>query len=152
MTFVLASIAGALAPAGAETAGQLFPPPPLAPLVMTAVDGHRVFNTEHSGVFNGHHIRYRATVAETLIEDPGAVPAADLYSFSYVAEGIANPAARPVMFIFNGGPGASSVFLHLCSLGPRVLRDCSPTGTSSPATPLVDNAESPLDVADLVFI
>jgi carboxypeptidase C (cathepsin A) len=152
MTFVLALLAGALAPAGAETAGQLFPPPPLAPLVMTAVDGAHVFSTEHSGVFNGHRIRYRATVAETVVEDPGAVPAADLYSFSYVAEGTGNTVARPVMFIFNGGPGASSVFLHLCSLGPRVLRDCTPAGTSNPATPLVDNTESPLDVADLVFI
>ncbi len=91
-------------------------------------------------------------VAETVVEDPGAVPAADLYSFSYVAEETGNTAARPVMFIFNGGPGASSVFLHLCSLGPRVLRDCTPAGTANPATPLVDNPASPLGVADLVFI
>ena len=57
MTFVLALLAGAFAPAGAETAGQLFPPPPLAPLVMTAVDGLlHVFSAEHSGVFNGHRI------------------------------------------------------------------------------------------------
>lgn len=154
--FVLALLALpvllAAAPARAETAAELFPPPPLAPLAMTAVDGTHVFSTEHDGVFNGHRIRYRATVAETVIEDPGAVPAADLYSFSYVAEGIADAAARPVMFIFNGGPGASSVFLHLCSLGPRILRDCTPAGTSNPATPLAGNPASPLDVADLVFI
>jgi carboxypeptidase C (cathepsin A) len=142
----------ACAGAGASTVSQLFPPPPLAPLGMKGVDGAHVFNTEHSGVFGGAHIRYRATVAETVIEDPGAVPAADLYSFSYVAHGIRNPASRPVMFIFNGGPGASSVFLHLCSLGPRILRDCTPAGTSNPTTPLIDNPESPLDVADLVFI
>jgi carboxypeptidase C (cathepsin A) len=152
MIFVLASLAGAPAPAGAETAGQLFPPPPLAPLAMTGVDGTHVFSTEHSGIFNGHHIRYRATVAETVIEDRGAVPAADLYSFSYVAEKSGTAAARPVMFIFNGGPGASSVFLHLCSLGPRILRDCTPKGTANAATPLIDNPASPLDVADLVFI
>ncbi len=152
MTLMLAMLGGAFASASAETAAQLFPPPPLAPLAMTAVDGTHVFSTEHSGLFDGHRVRYRATVAETLIEDPGAVPAADLYSFSYVAEGSGNAAARPVMFIFNGGPGASSVFLHLCSLGPRVLRDCTPVGTSNPATPLIDNPESPLGVADLVFI
>ncbi|MGH8199840.1 MAG: S10 family serine carboxypeptidase-like protein [Steroidobacteraceae bacterium] len=152
MILVLPLLAGALAPVGAETAGELFPPPPLAPLIMTAVDGTHEFNTEHSGVFNGHRIRYRATVAETVVEDPGAVPAADLYSVSYVAEGLGAATARPVMFIFNGGPGASSVFLHLCSLGPRILRDCTPTGTANPATPLGDNATSPLDVADLVFI
>lgn len=144
--------AGAFATAGASTVSELFPPPPLAPLVMKAKDGPHVFSTEHRGVFNGHVVRYRATVAETVIEDPGAVPAADLYSISYIADGVANPAARPVLFIFNGGPGASSAFLHLCSLGPRILRDCTPAGTSSPATPLIDNHESPLDVADLVFI
>jgi carboxypeptidase C (cathepsin A) len=144
--------AGMLAPASAETVTQLFPPPPLAPLTMTAVDGKHVFRSEHSGVFNGHRVRYQAAVADALIEDPGAVPAADLYTFSYVAEGVANAAARPVIFIFNGGPGASSVFLHLCSLGPVVLRDCTPEGTSNSATPLAANPESPLDVADLVFI
>jgi carboxypeptidase C (cathepsin A) len=144
--------AGASAPRGAETVAELFPTPALLPLTMTAVDGAHVFSTEHSGVFNGHQIRYQATVAETVIEDPGAVPAADLYSFSYMAEDIGNPQARPVLFIFNGGPGASSVFLHLCSLGPRILRDCTPAGTSNSTTPLIDNPESPLDVADLVFI
>jgi carboxypeptidase C (cathepsin A) len=149
--FALLTAAG-LASADAATVAELFPPPPLAPLTMTGVNGAQVFSTEHSGVFNGHDIRYRATVAETVIQDAGEVPAADLYSISYVAEGIAQPANRPVAFIFNGGPGASSVFLHLCSLGPRILRDCTPAGTSDPTTPLIDNSESPLDVADLVFI
>ncbi len=139
-------------PASATTAAELFPPPPLAPLVMSGVDGPHVFKTEHSGVFDGHRIRYQAAVAETVIEDRGAVPAADLYTISYIAKGGENPPARPVMFIFNGGPGASSVFLHFCSLGPKILRDCSPTGTANPHTPLIDNPESPLDVADLVFI
>lgn len=145
-------LAGAGIPAGAETVAELFPAPPLAPLTMTGVDGPNVFTSEHSGTFNGRPIRYRVIVAETVIEGPGRVRAANLYSFSYVAEGISDPASRPVMFIFNGGPGASSTFLHLCSLGPKVLRDCTPKGTADPQTPLVDNPASPLDVADLVFI
>ena len=149
---MMALLAGVLASASADTAAQLFPTPPLAPLTMTAADGPHVFSTEHSGIFAGRRLRYRATVAEAVIEDPGAVPAADLYTFSYVAEDAGNAAAHPVMFIFNGGPGASSVFLHLCSLGPRVMRDCTPAGTSNPATPLMDNPESPLGLADLVFI
>ena len=144
--------AAMMAQAGAETVAELFPPPPLAPLIMTGVTGPHVFTTQHVGVFNGHRLRYTATVAETIIQDPGKLPAADLYSVSYIARGVANPAARPVMFIFNGGPGAASVFLHLCSLGPRVLQDCSPAGEANPATPLVANHASPLDAADLVFI
>jgi carboxypeptidase C (cathepsin A) len=145
-------LASGYVPATAETVAQLFPPPPLAPLTMSAVDGPAVFTSEHSGIFDGHRVRYQATVAETIIEDPGRVPAADLYSVSYVAQGVSTVARRPVIFIFNGGPGASSVFLHLCSLGPEILRDCTPAGTSDPKTPLEDNRASPLDVADLVFI
>lgn len=145
-------MAGARAPAGADTVAQLFPPPPLAPLTMTAIDGPAVFTSEHRGVFNGHRVRYRATVADAIIQDPGPVRAADLYTISYVAQGVSDPAGRPVVFIFNGGPGASSVFLHLCSLGPKILRNCTPAGTSDPRTALEDNPASPLDVADLVFI
>lgn len=153
MIFMLAVLLAATGfPVGASTVAELFPPPPLAPLTMTAVDGPNVFTSAHSGTFDGRSIRYQATVAETVIEDPGRVPAADLYTFSYVVQGIPDPASRPVMFIFNGGPGASSVFLHFCSLGPKILRDCTPTGIADPRTPLVDNAASPLDVADLVFI
>ncbi len=143
---------GMMAQAGASTVAELFPPPPLAPLVMTGAGGPHVFTTEHSAVFNGHRMRYTATVAETIIRDPGKIPAADLYSVSYIARGVTNPAARPVMFIFNGGPGAASVFLHLCSLGPKVLKECNPAGEANPKTPLVDNPASPLGAADLVFI
>lgn len=146
------ALAGTVSTAGAVTAAQLFPPPPLAPLVNTGVDGPNVFKSEQKGVFDGHRIRYEATVAETIIQDPGSVPAADLYTISYVAKGIADPASRPVMFLFNGGPGAATVFLHLCALGPKILRDCTPTGTGNPHTSLADNPASPLDVADLVFI
>lgn len=141
-----------IAPAGASTVAELFPPPPLAPLIMTGVTGPHVFTTEHSGVFNGHRVKYDATVAETVIDDPGRVPAAHLYSISYTARGVADSAARPVIFIFNGGPGAASVFLHLCSLGPRILRKCTPAAEANPATPLIANHASPLNVADLVFI
>jgi hypothetical protein len=79
MTFMpMLLAAGAFAPTGAETVAELFPAPALLPLTMAALDGAHVFSTEHSGVFNGHHIRYQATVAETVIQDPGEVPAADL--------------------------------------------------------------------------
>lgn len=140
------------APAGAETIAELFPPPPLAPLTMTAVDGPHGFKSEHRGYFNGERLRYEAAVEEAVIDDPGAVPAADLYATSYVAQGVTDPQRRPVVFLFNGGPGGSSIWLHLCALGPRILRDCSPKGAADPQTPLIDNHQSPLDVADLVFI
>lgn len=145
-------LAGMSLPAAAQKISEIFPTPPLAPLTMTAVDGPNVFTSEHSGTFHGHPIRYQAIVAETVIEDPGAVPAADLYTFSYIRQGVSHSESRPVMFIFNGGPGAASIMLHFCSLGPKILSDCTPTGLASDHTRLVDNPLSPLDAADLVFI
>jgi carboxypeptidase C (cathepsin A) len=77
-------------------------------------------------------------------------PAAEMFSVSYLAAG-AKP-ERPVTFLFNGGPGASSAFLHLGAVGPR--RVAFPADGSLPPMPprLVDNEESWLAFSDLVFV
>jgi carboxypeptidase C (cathepsin A) len=76
-------------------------------------------------------------------------PSAELFSVSYVASG---DTQRPVTFVFNGGPGASSAYLHMGAVGPRRLD--FPTDGSLPAMParLVDNDESWLAFTDLVFV
>ena len=77
-------------------------------------------------------------------------PAAEMFSVSYLAAG-AEP-ERPVTFLFNGGPGASSAFLHLGAVGPR--RVAFPADGSLPSMPprLVDNEDSWLAFSDLVFV
>ncbi|HEY4408637.1 MAG TPA: peptidase S10 [Acidimicrobiia bacterium] len=77
-------------------------------------------------------------------------PAAEMFSVSYLATG-AGP-ERPVTFLFNGGPGASSAFLHLGAVGPR--RVAFPADGSLPVMPprLVDNEASWLAFSDLVFV
>ncbi|HYH49052.1 MAG TPA: peptidase S10, partial [Acidimicrobiia bacterium] len=77
-------------------------------------------------------------------------PAAEMFSVSYLAA-IGDP-DRPVTFLFNGGPGASSAFLHVGAVGPR--RVAFPADGSPPAMPprLVDNEESWLGFSDLVFV
>jgi carboxypeptidase C (cathepsin A) len=77
-------------------------------------------------------------------------PAAEMFSVSYLATG-AKP-ERPVTFLFNGGPGASSAYLHLGAVGPR--RVAFPADGSLPAMPprLVDNEASWLAFSDLVFV
>jgi carboxypeptidase C (cathepsin A) len=77
-------------------------------------------------------------------------PAAEIFSVSYVADG--GDAGRPVMFVFNGGPGASSAFLHLGVVGPQ--RVAFPADGTLPAMPprLVQNEASWLAFADLVFV
>ena len=131
---------------------QRRPIPPLKPITMSAVAGPRRFVSEHVGTFNGHRVRYRATVAETIIRVPDQHPAASLFSFSYEAENADDPTARPVIFIFNGGPGGASAPLHLSSMGPKILARTGPAAFADPSIGLVDNPAALLDVADLVFI
>ncbi len=79
---------------------------------------------------------------------------APLASFFYVAYTADNKdlAKRPVTFFYNGGPGSSTVWLHLGSFGPKRLAASAPSTTTAVPFPLVDNAESLLDVSDLVFV
>jgi len=79
-------------------------------------------------------------------------PVAEVFSVSYVA---ADPTAgqdRPVTFVFNGGPGASSVYLHLGALGPRRVGFRPDGRILPPPARLVDNTESWLAFTDLVFV
>lgn len=108
-----------------------------------AVDLPAPSATQHNGTFNGHAVKYTATVALNLVDGADGAPAASLGSISYVKDG--HNAKRPVIFFFNGGPGASSSPLHM-ALGPRhIVADAA-------GQHLADNPYSPLDCADLVFI
>lgn len=110
----------------------------------------RVAVTKHEGAFNGQTVRYTATVAETLLNDAAGRPAAMATTIAYVRDGVKDRAQRPVMFLFNGGPGASSSPLHMSALGPY-KRTPAPAGDRSGGG-WVANPASPLDAVDLVFI
>ncbi|MFB3828126.1 MAG: hypothetical protein ACE15B_15255 [Bryobacteraceae bacterium] len=98
--------------------------------------------TKHTGTFNGETVKYTATVAETFIPGPDGAPAAVMINTAYVRDGVPDQTRRPVMFVFNGGPGASSSPLHMSAFGPR----------RRVRNEIVDNPFSPLDSMDLVFI
>src|SRR6185295_12513097 len=66
-------------------------------------------------------------------------PEASIFYVAYTLDGASETAKRPLMFSFNGGPGSSSVWLHLGALGPRRVR-------------MLDNDQTWLDRTDLVFI
>lgn len=59
---------------------------------------------------------------------------------------------RPITFIYNGGPGSSSVWLHMGGLGPKRVVASTPDKPVLPPYPVIDNAYSLLDASDLVFI
>jgi len=103
----------------------------------------------------GKPITYDVTTAKIVLKEDEGKPRASIFHITYTRTGLsdAERAKRPVLFAFNGGPGSSSVWLHLGVLGPKRV-DIPGDGTQAPPPParVIDNPESILDVADLVFI
>jgi carboxypeptidase C (cathepsin A) len=107
---------------------------------------------EHQGTFNGVSVRYRSVVAETDVPNAKGGPGARLVSTAYLADGVADPDRRPVIFLFNGGPITSSVYVHMGAFGPRRVVLPADLSASVDKALVVDNHETLLDVADLVFV
>ena len=98
---------------------------------------------------DGRSLPIKATAGSLKLTNSAGTPLAEIGTIAYVLDG-ADPAARPLTFAINGGPGASSAWLHLGALGPWRLPMQGLAPSSPPA--LVDNAESWLAFTDLVFI
>ena len=131
--------------AGCAAAGADDKPPGSAPALPARVE------TRHTINLAGHALDYRA-VAETIgLTDRKGEAVASVYTVSYLADAPGGT-QRPVAFVFNGGPGAASVFLHLGALGPRILDTPASGAVPSPPVRLVDNPSSWLRFTDLVFV
>lgn len=108
-------------------------------------------STTRTAFIGGQEITYSAAVVETVVSDGSGNAGATYVCTEYLRTDIVDP-HRPVIFIFNGGPGSASVWTHL-GIGPRRIADADTlTPAMTPPFRLVDNADSPLDTADLVFI
>ena len=108
--------------------------------------------TKHKGVFGGEELNYTATAGTYVLKKDEKEPRASIFYVAYTRDGVKDPATRPVVFCFNGGPGSSSVWLHLGGFGPRRVRMNADGTQPSPPFKLGDNPDSILRVADLVFI
>jgi carboxypeptidase C (cathepsin A) len=108
--------------------------------------------TRHQLILGGTTLNYTATAGHmtALALGTGAAQASFFY-VAYTVDG-RDPAARPVTFFYNGGPGSATVWLHLGSFGPKRLVASAPSTSVATPFPLVDNAESMLDLSDLVFV
>ena len=107
--------------------------------------------TRHALALQGRTINFTATAGSIRLYDDKSEPQADIAYTSYQLDG-ADRTGRPVTFLFNGGPGASSAWLQLGDVGPWRL-SISGDGAVASATPdLLPNAETWLDFTDLVFI
>lgn len=106
--------------------------------------------TEHTLTLDDRQIRYTASAEwQTLFEQEK--PVAEMFHVAYIAQTEAG-AARPLTFVFNGGPGAASAYLHMGALGPQRIAFGANGTLPKPPVRVVDNAESWLSFTDLVFI
>jgi carboxypeptidase C (cathepsin A) len=109
------------------------------------------FTTEHRISVGGRTVDYTATAGTMLMKDDEDKPVA-LFGYTAYVENEADPAKRPILFAYNGGPGSASIWLHMGILGPQrvVIEDA---GFTSPGPfRRVANEHSILDKADLVMI
>jgi carboxypeptidase C (cathepsin A) len=108
--------------------------------------------TDHTTRIGGQSIAYKATASLTMLKDDKGDPTALLFSTAYTRSDMKDASTRPIAFIYNGGPGSSSIWLHMGAFGPR--RVVNPDAAPTPPAPyrIEDNANSLLDKADLVFI
>lgn len=107
--------------------------------------------TSHSVTINGVEMHYKAIAGNILLKNEQLNPKASIFYIAYFKDDVKDKADRPLIFCFNGGPGSSSVWLHMGIFGPRRVL-LSEEGESLPPYQVINNEYSILDLADLVFI
>ncbi|HKI52820.1 MAG TPA: hypothetical protein VJ987_01750 [Anaerolineales bacterium] len=117
--------------------------------------------TKHKVKIDGKEIKYTVTAGTMVLKEEtadrtkaseGEKPRAEVFFVAYTKDGAGSKSKRPLTFSFNGGPGSSSVWLHLGVLGPRRVVLTDEGELPPPPFKLTDNQYSILDDTDLVFI
>ncbi|GIK72486.1 MAG: peptidase S10 [Chloroflexota bacterium] len=108
--------------------------------------------TEHVAHIAGSDVAYKATAGRIVLKDEEEKAKAAIFFIAYTRNGVDDLSQRPVIFSFNGGPGSSSVWMHLGLLGPRRVLAGDAGQPVAPPYRLTDNEYSLLDRADIVFI
>lgn len=109
-------------------------------------------STTHSIKIGGTDTPYTATIGTQLLCDDKCIAKASISYIAYTKDGVSDLRNRPITFCFNGGPGSSSVWLHLGCLGPRRIGIDKEGKMAVQPYRLLDNPYSMLDQTDLVFI
>jgi len=128
-------------PTTAAAADSALPPDPIK------------ISTPHRLRSAGTDIAYTATAEEVYLKDLDDKYSASFFTISYTKDGTERPEDRPLTFVFNGGPGSASIWLHLGLVGPRIID--IPSDASDPGGPpyrLRDNPWTILRATDLVFV
>ena len=149
LSIILALVLAAAVPAGSWGADT--PPKPAEKPVERPAMPTDVTSEQHVSL-PGRALKYHVTAGSLPMLNAKGEHKADIFYIAYVLDTGKPAADRPITFAFNGGPGASSAYLHLGALGPRRLEFGN--DGDSPSTPprLTDNPDTWLDFTDLVFI
>jgi len=106
--------------------------------------------TEHTLTLPDGELRYTASAEWQLLYEQEK-PVAEMFHVAYIAE-VDAPSPRSLTFVFNGGPGAASAYLHMGALGPKRIAFGENGSLPKPPVQLADNLESWLSFTDLVFV
>lgn len=106
--------------------------------------------SRHSVTVGGRAIAYTATAGTLTLRDDDGKPIASMFYTAYVADG--GKGDRPITFLYNGGPGSSSMWLHMGSFGPVHVKTNAPKATPAAPFEVIPNSDSLLDKSDLVFL
>ena len=108
--------------------------------------------TTHKIEVGDTRLDYSATAGKMPLKDEKDKIVAQIFYTAYTLETEAENAARPLIFVFNGGPGSASIWLHMGALGPKRVDMGEEGFMPPPPYKLIDNAHTWLDLGDLVFI
>jgi carboxypeptidase C (cathepsin A) len=111
------------------------------------------FVRQHKARIGDAEMAYTSTSEEVFIKDNEGKDTASFFTIAYTKDGVARPEDRPITFVYNGGPGSASLFLHLGMVGPKLID--IPSDASDPGGPpykLRDNPSSILRATDIVFV
>lgn len=133
-------------PAGTETKSQTVVQQEAPSIALPVVV------TSHKARIGGKETAYEASAGTLPVQNDAGETEAHIFYVSYRLAQPASARPRPLLFVFNGGPGAASVWLHLGAMGPRRVQMLPDGNMPAPPYQLVDNEFSWLDVADLVFV
>ncbi len=123
------------APEPAADTQSLLPPPSI---------------TQHTLALPGEELRYTVKVGALPLRDGKGETRAEIVYFAYTREPL--DAKRPITFVFNGGPGAASAYLHLGTMGPKAIAASDKGEVLGPPPHLFDNEGTWLTFTDLVFV
>ena len=123
-------------------------------MLLTDVFTPSRFTSEGSITLRGVKVPYHTVCEDNVFYADDGKPMASIFSYSYFRSDVKDPKTRPVLFGFNGGPGTSSMMVHVGFLSPRRLKYTDADADTIPLPPYegVDNAQCLLDIADIVVI